>query len=209
MEKKLDKLLDRMNEIEKSLKSDILKTNNEIGEIKEICLVNQQKYIDLDNIVKQQKVTINYLHKEVNKSNLIVFGMTEVDDTKVLEEFTTVIKEKLNIQIQEEDICKIYRMKNKQNDHSGPVKVGFFDYKLKTRIYNARFMLKGTQIFLNDDLPIDLRIQNKEKRMAREQRNKKRLKPQSSEENDTVDQAEVIAQEVKRIKNVDHQLGKK
>lgn len=205
MEQKLDKLLQRMNEVEKSLKTDILKTNNDITEIKNICLINQEKYVELENVVKQQKKTINFLHKEVNKNNLVVFGLVEADEN-IMEELITIINEKLNIPLQHEDICKMYRLGRKDKDNSGPVKVVFYDYKLKTRIYNERVQLRGTQVFLNEDLPKDIRVQNSEKRNARQQSNKKRLAQQSSEENDTLE--ERITQGYKRIRNTNHQPEK-
>lgn len=198
MEQTLDKLLERMNEVEKSLKTDILRTDSEIEEIKNICLSNHQKYVELENTVKQQKMTINFLQKEVNKNNLIIFGLVE-EDGNIMRELLTAINEKLNVPVHEEDICKIYRMRGKGTDNTGPVKVGFYDYKLKINIYHARSVLKGTQIFINEDLPKDIRIPNGEKRKAREQNNKKRLAQQLSEENDSTEPK--ISQDFKKLKD--------
>lgn len=123
-----------------------------------------------------------------------------------MRELLTAINEKLNIPVHEDDICKIYRMKGKGTDNTGPVKVSLYDYKLKMNIYHARSLLKGAQIFINEDyenenyLPKDIRVQNGEKRKAREQHSKKRLAQQSSEENDSMEAK--ITQEFKKLRDM-------
>lgn len=77
----MDKILERMNEMELSLKGDIQKTNTEIIDIKKIlCSDNQQKYNELNGIVQKQQSTINFLQKEVNKKILYwwVLRMTQI-----------------------------------------------------------------------------------------------------------------------------------
>lgn len=135
-----------------------------------------------------------------------MFGVVEPDEN-ITEELVTIINGKLNIPLKEEDICKIYRMRGRDGKPSGPVMVGFYDCKLKMKIYNGRMQLKGTQVLLNEDLPKDFRDQNRQKRKTREQINKKRLAQQSSEEMDPVD--ERITQDNKRIRDTGHQLERR
>lgn len=192
MEQKLDKILNRMNEIENNLKT-------EISEIKNICLANQQKYTELESTVKQQQATINYLSREVNRNNIIIFGLKASNSiADITHAFIQMTNQMLHIDVKEEDISKIYQLKQKNPDNIGPIKVGLYDFKLKSTIVNARTQLKGSNIFINEDLPLEYRIRNKERRLALAENNKKRLKPQSSEESEP--SLSPITQDPKKIK---------
>lgn len=185
MEKKLDQILKRMNEIELNLKSDIQETNAEIKDIKKICTDNQNRYTELNGIVQKQQSTINFLHKEVNKNNIIIMGIVDAD-TNILETVMNIIVQKLQIEISESDIISAYRLGKRTNtiESGKPVKVCLYDYRLKCRIFNARRKLMNTQIYINEDLPLEYRLKNKEARLLRKANNRKRLLAQSSEESD-------------------------
>lgn len=198
MDKKLDEILKRINEVEGTLQTDLQKTNMEISEIKAICLNNQRKHNELDLTVRKQQSAINYLQKEVNKNNLIVFGMVENDSTKLSTTLISVIKQNLDIDVQQSEIVKIHKLGDASNGSAAPIKVAFSDFRLKEKIFSARFGLKGTNIYLNEDLPYEYRMRNREKRLEKIRNSRKHLRPQSSEETECSDR---VLQAPKRIRD--------
>lgn len=85
--------------------------------------------------------------------------------------------------------------------HPRPVRVHLMSTRIKQSIMLQRVKLRGTKIYLYDDLPTVLRIREAENRKMRLEAVKlnsgKRLQPQSSEENGDSD--DKIVQERKKL----------
>lgn len=181
--------------------------NNLKGEIKELkkfneCLVEKFHKVE-KTVIDQQKIILE-LQQQVNRKNIIIHGIQTVDNEDNLEpNIVNILNNKLNLNLTTDKIEQVYRLGKKGGSKDLPVKVEFVTYKDKMKVIRNRTMLKGTKIFINNDLPLELRIKGMEERKARRERivthgSKRYLREQSSEEADR--EVEKITQEVKKLK---------
>lgn len=193
MEQKIDIILQKIVNYEK-----------EIDQIKNICQQILYENKELTEKVKKQEKTINYLQTLVNSRNLVVHGIQEdeKDEYELQNNIINIINEKLEIKCEEKDIDMAFRI-GKKSTRARPIKIVLFSNRKKEEIYNGRKKLKGTSIYVNRDLPIEIRKELKEKRLSykkeMEKTSAKRVMTQSSEENEEPPR-EKIEQENKKLK---------
>lgn len=178
MDGKLDEILSKLNNTE-------VKLINELKAVKDICTRIQQDNQKLKETVTEQQRTIVHLQRLVNKRNLIVHGIDEVEPEDNLEHrILDMINTKVQVKCDKEDIEEIFRI-GKRGKGNRPIKIGLISLKKKQEILNARRNLKGTKIYVNEDLPFEIREQQREKRMKsreelEEKSANKRLMPEQS-----------------------------
>lgn len=81
------------------------------------------------------------------KNNIVIFGL-KLDSSDILHSVITQLNSLLEIDLQEVEINNIYNIgKNKSI-----IKVEFVSFLSKTKVTSNRFKLKGSRIFVNDDL---------------------------------------------------------
>lgn len=193
MEQKIDIILQKIVNYEKK-----------IDQIKNICQQILYENKELTEKVKKQEKTINYLQTLVNSRNLVVHGIQEdeKDEYELQNNIINIINEKLEIKCEEKDIDMAFRI-GKKSTRARPIKIVLFSNRKKEEIYNGRKKLKGTSIYVNRDLPIEIRKELKEKRLSykkeMEKTSAKRVMTQSSEENEEPPR-EKIEQENKKLK---------
>lgn len=189
----LDAILKRFDENEKRLMEEInsLKVANE----------GLRNRVDvMEKTVQNQKEVILQLEKRLNSNNIIIHGVDEnKDDTGLEDALIDLLNSKLAVNIKEHDVQQVYRLGNNKYN-ARPIKVLLNNHKTKLSIMKEKKKLAGTSIFINDDLPKELRIreadERRKKREAYSKRGSKRPVAQSSSEmDDTVDK---ITQDIKR-----------
>lgn len=178
------------------------KLMNEIKSLKEVNEQLQSRCSNLEKTVQHQNETILQLQKRIDSNNIIIHGIDEIDDSSKLEDIVIgIVNEKMNIELKSEEIEEIFRIGQVKGLSPRPIKIRMVNKKSKLNIIKNRSKLKGTKIFINDDLPKILRIREAEKRrQAYEKRsryNGKRLLPQSSGECEEVESK--IIQNAKKI----------
>ncbi|XP_044736923.1 uncharacterized protein LOC123298890 [Chrysoperla carnea] len=154
----------------------------------------------MEKTVQNQKEVILQLEKRLNSNNIIIHGVDEnKDDTGLEDALIDLLNSKLAVNIKKHDVQQVYRLGNDKYN-ARPIKVLLNNHKTKLSIMKEKKKLAGTPIFINDDLPKELRIreadERRKKREAYSKRGSKRPVAQSSSEmDDTVDK---ITQDIKR-----------
>lgn len=181
--------------------------NNLKAEIKELKSFNEslvEKYNRVEKIVVEQKMTILELQKQINRKNIIIHGIPPGENENELEQkIVETLNEKLHMKLTEDRIEQVYRLGKGDGKKELPIKVEFVSFKDKMSVIKNRMMLKGSKIYINNELPRELRIKEMEERKARRERfethnNRKQLREQSSEEGDN--RGEKIEQQPKRLR---------
>lgn len=113
-----------------------------------------EKLDQIDEINKKledYEAKLDELEQSYRAPNMIVMGLREVDNPA--REASEIIQKKLKITFQAKDLhywIPMTRMRGEEVQHG--VKLVFKEYALRNEIYRARTALKGTKVYLNDDL---------------------------------------------------------
>lgn len=99
------------------------------------------------------KTQLDTLEQYNRKSNIILNGINEEKDENIYQKVSSIIKEKLHINLSETDINICHRLgKMTQVERKRPVIVRFTNLQIKQKILENRKFLKGTSIFVGEDL---------------------------------------------------------
>lgn len=169
MEQRLEEiyqlLSNKLEENEANIRREI---KSEMAVVKTVLQEVQVKQQQMEEIIAQHKYEIAILKKEVNKNNIIIHGLPEHQNESSLEnEVIMTLEKELEIAIPPEMISDCYRLGKDKT--KCPIKVCFTSAKIKHQIFENKKKLKTTNIFINDDLPREIRIINAEKRKARKE----------------------------------------
>lgn len=143
----LKAIKDESQIIKEEIKREIITENNKILE-----QLNEHKkkfsYLESQfNSLEQRCMNFERLYR---KNNIIIFGL-KVNNTDNLLEFTLQkLNELLGIAIVQADINNIFQLKS---DRVPPIKVEFVSYLKKDIVLKNCNKLKGTKIFIAQDLP--------------------------------------------------------
>lgn len=198
------KICEKIEKSEKSIKSEL---KSEIMDVKSMCQAMQKKYEELETKVKEQQDTILLMQKNMNKKNIIIHGVHEFPREKdnLKGEVVSFINEKLEVNLGLEKVESVYRMGRSTGLSIAPIKLSLTEYKVKMEVLSKRVKLKGTSIYINEDLPKELRMRNAEIRRRSKMNGgenfKKRLMVQSSEEEEI--KGNKILQGLKKTKEGD------
>ena len=121
----------------------------------------------------------------MNKQNIIVHGLPPLGQRETISDSYIVdaLNEKLNLNLNIEDIHDVYRLGKEEANK--PIKVCLANMKIKKLIMGNKKKLAGTKIYINDDLPKELRIRNSEERKKRINKNKRLIRGSTDEEDST------------------------
>lgn len=205
---------DRDSELLKAIFDRLDRTENNLKEeIKELKNFNEslvEKFNEVERIVIDQQKVILDLKQQLNRRNIIIHGIQpSVEEDNLEPTVVEMLNNKLNLTITADKIEQVYRLGKNDGRKTLPIKVEFANYKDKMKVIKSKAMLRGSRIFINDDLPKELRIRAMEERKERRERserserilsqtNKRVLREQSSEE--TENEVQRITQEVKRLR---------
>lgn len=145
------------------------------------------------------------MEKKLRSNNLIIHGVVNGDDSCLEGTVVDLLNNKLGVDINKNEIQQIYRLgKLKDEQHIRPIKLSLSNHKMKLKIMKEKKKLTGTTIFINDDLPKQLRIREAEKRrMRRESPERRGHKiPVAQSSNDLDDSIEKVTQVMKRSNRI-------
>lgn len=195
-----------LNEQNKALLEAIYKRFDEserkiTEELNNLKIVNEQLKVrveDAERRLEHQNETILQLERRLNGNNLIIHGIDEVEESRLEENIIGLLKNKLGVELRTHDIQQVHRLGKVINPHKArPVKVNLTNYKAKAMIVRERTKLAGTSIYINEDLPKELRLRAAEERKSRnEVRGVKRFLNQSAGE--VYEVGDSIIQDAKR-----------
>lgn len=146
----------KVDGVKKELTDLSLKYNKEISDIR--CRV--------DLLQKEHKVLKDRLEVAeglLKRNNLIVYGIVEEDeetDLEILSKIIDILKERLKINLSIKDFSNCFRLGVK-NNRSRPILVELLSQLHKRDILRHRSSLKGTNIFINEDLSTEARKERK------------------------------------------------
>jgi len=149
-----DSLVSQFREECKSL---IEETRKEIIEIvdEKIEVVEMAASTQNDRIKALEKWADN-ADQEARSMNLIIRGLTTTNsqtEEELITHVATTLSRKLDAKILPNDIRFVIRLgKDKNDNNTRPIKVAFHERRAREYIYKKRGMLKGTNIWLCDDL---------------------------------------------------------
>ncbi len=123
--------------------------NDKIAEMKEV--VKNAQFIEK----KLEICNLNF-EKYKRRKNIIIKGVTEIEkNTAALQKnVLDLLNNKLKIKMNNCDIDNIFRLGEKKSNHyDRPIMLKLKSEKLRNEIFKKKFLLKGSKIFVDPDLP--------------------------------------------------------
>jgi len=136
-------MVNGINRIESEIKSvkDFLTYKVEQQEIAVLKL--QEDYANLSKLLESLK-------SDKKKNNLMIFGLQQTSES-LIDNVVNLINKKVGVEIEKRDINNIFRVGKNRSDKR-PVLVQFVTYVKKREVLLSAKNLKGTGIFINNDL---------------------------------------------------------
>lgn len=171
MNQRVDELMKEVQDLKISLQF----TQKEVDELKVNCReYSTECKSNVDDIQKLAESLLildakaNYLDGQCKQNNIVVEGIPESPNEKWCEseeKVKQIIQEKLQLdqnKITLEKAHRIGRMRNGNSSRPRPVVVKFLKYKDKEAVLERAKYLKGSNIYLNEDFPENVRLRRKE-----------------------------------------------
>lgn len=121
---------------------------------------------DMAILMKKDQITekrLKVVEKEIIKRNLIIFGIQEGEENYwELENRVINVLNNIIDNFTYNDVDFIYRLGKREENQNRPIKIGLIAWRKKLEILGNTKKLKGTSIYIEEDLPKDIRDQNKE-----------------------------------------------
>lgn len=105
----------------------------------------------LESENKELKHQVHLTQRFLKKKNLIIYGVPERNSENLVESVIDLIKEKLEINLRIEDISECFRL-GKIINKDRPILIGLVSSLKRTELLKNKTKLKGTNIFINEDL---------------------------------------------------------
>lgn len=125
------------------------------GKVKNLEIKNSSQ----TNVIQQQTQMLNNMQYELNKTNLIFQGIEEVEGETVSVTLKKLFKGKLGVK---KDIQIVTAFRMGKQSSAGPIKVIFGNVQDRNYIWSSRKELKGSKIFISEDLPLQYRQKRSE-----------------------------------------------
>jgi len=153
-------ILEKLDRMEARFSKEILDYRNEVKKQGETLLTIKTdiKTLQKENInLKRELQELNekYKRMEMNsgQKNLIINGLSE----KPNENITAVVKDLFTEKLDLNPSLDLIHRLGKPGEKPRPVKVSFIYLRQRNEVWEKRRNLQGTNIFLNEDLPIRVR----------------------------------------------------
>lgn len=134
------------------------KIKEENRKLTELIEQQNQKIILLQSKCDQFQNRCLNLERQIRKNNIIIFGLTIENDISLLEFVINKLNTLLGIELKESDISNLFIIKTNKGE---PVKIEFTSYLKKNLIFKNIGKLKGTKIFIANDLCVEDRSAQK------------------------------------------------
>lgn len=116
----------------------------------------------IDNLDKTVETNVNAIQKNIKrmddieynfkKNRIRLMGVKEMDNENLLSIFINLLNNNLKIKCSFLEINNIYRVGKLQKDYTRTIIVEFVSCIKRNEVFNSRRCLKGTGIFINEDL---------------------------------------------------------
>lgn len=154
-EDKLTLILSKLNDV----CTDIHGIRTSIDNIEQRISKVTYKVENMERVVNQHtndilmtNFTIDTLEQYARRNNLRFFGLAEKPSENIDNIILQVIKEKMNIDINIHDIERAHRIGKKTASNTRPIIVKFVSYRTRATVFQARRLLKGQKIYIQEDL---------------------------------------------------------
>ena len=148
-----DTIMERVTQkVYAALKIDITAKETEINTLKKKVKNLEKSFSAVDKIQEEQE---QYSRRE----SLRLYGIPETPNEKTDEVVREFVKERLNIELSRSDIARSHRITPKprpgstvRNENHKPIIVKFNTYNTRQAVFDAKSRLRGTKIFIQEDL---------------------------------------------------------
>lgn len=153
-----EKILEKFNDewMEKLIEKITTKVSNKFQEKLD---AQDKKIKTLENQVSDLKAEIEEikLEKDMNeqysrRNNLRIFGVQERPEEKTNEILFKIIKDKLNIELNKNDIEVCHRIGVKKVNSDRPIMIKFTSNIIRNEVFYKKKNLKGSKITIREDL---------------------------------------------------------
>lgn len=141
------------NAVFDALKDDLIGLKEVVDEAVKVASTGLQRRVQaLETQCEELRAMINDNEQYSRKYNLRITGIDESDGENCIDKVINLCKTKLNTDIPKASFDRAHRVGRKMPGKARQVIVKLTHYHAKNAIYSKRKLLKGTQIFINDDL---------------------------------------------------------
>lgn len=112
----------------------------------------EQEIIELRDTNKKLQMNIDSMEQYSRRTNVRIFGVFEDDRENVEEKVLDIVNNKIQVPIQAGDIDRCHRVAKRIDGKIRPILVKFTNYKFKSQVLLNRKNLKGSEIFVAEDL---------------------------------------------------------
>lgn len=116
-------------------------------EIKQSVLANETRISSCEIEISKIQSEILKIKRSAIKNNVIIFGLN-LEDSNLVQSVISQINSLLGTEIAEREVNNIYRLGKKKSI----VKVEFLSFLTKLKVVSNRRELRGTQVYINEDL---------------------------------------------------------
>lgn len=148
VEDKLDKILREIDTTNKGIGSLNMKFDNLFKDFQGIdrkVTEHQERIADLNK-------KTDSLEQYTKRNNLRIFGLAEIDREITREIICKLVNEKLEINLNDDQIEKAYRIGIPRGGETRTIFVKFTTYEMKNRVYQAKKRLRGAKVTIREDL---------------------------------------------------------
>ena len=122
------------------------KTSEKMVKIEEEHEKHEDRIVALENMADD-------FEQSKRACNIVVRGLMQTEDTKAV--VVNMLKEGLGLNANENDIRYAIKIAVKhETPGTNTVKVAFYDARLREDVYSRRLKLKGTNVFISEDLTL-------------------------------------------------------
>lgn len=143
IEERLDKLTNTIEKMENKLKDVV----DKLVSLEKQAQTNKQE-------IKTVTDKLDVIEQNLKRNTLRLVGVKEEENEHLLSKVLNIINDALKIKCAQWEIDNIYRVgkRNENQTRTRQIIVTFVSYVKKNEVYMARTGLKGSGIFINEDL---------------------------------------------------------
>lgn len=117
----------------------------------------RREYEKLKEENRELKYKLRITERRAKKNNIIIYNCREAENENTVNRVLELANEKLNVELTVSEINNAYRIGVKDNEKIRPIRLELISYLKKTEINSQGRRLKGSSVYMRDDLtPEDL-----------------------------------------------------
>ena len=115
------------------------------------CPVKNSKVDPGKKTGEDQSSRVESLDRVLRWNNIVVFGLKREEGKNVQEDVTNLLKERLQVQVDVNEIVEVREIGKKSSTTPRPILIKAAARECKVRILRQKRLLKGSNIWINDD----------------------------------------------------------